>query len=98
MKELDIITCLRDKRLLGHFIEDESTFASWFTFLRAFFGLKPESGDRERFEQHTGRKTWPSKPVNEVWVPVWCARRQILYNRHSRTLFYSLQKAQTKPW
>jgi len=70
MKQLDIISCLRDKRLLGHFIDDESTFVAWFTFLRAFFGLKPELGDKQRFKAHTGRSKWPSKAANECWVPV----------------------------
>jgi hypothetical protein len=69
-KELDIITCLTDKALLGHFIEDESTFSSWFCFLRAFFALSPQPQDLELYQQCTGRSEWPEQPATEAWLPI----------------------------
>lgn len=67
---LNIIQCLRDKRLLGLFLEDAETFAAWLTFLRAFFGLAPEPGDLERYQKHTGRATWPTRAAKEAWLPI----------------------------
>lgn len=69
-ENLDIVQCLRDKNLLGLFIEDESTFAAWFTFLRAIFALSPEPGDLELLKQCTGRSTWPKTAFSEAWLPI----------------------------
>lgn len=66
---LTIIDCLRDKSLLGAFIEDESTWKSWFCFLRATFGLRPEQGDLKLYRECTGRTKWPRRPASEIWVP-----------------------------
>jgi hypothetical protein len=67
---MNIIQCLRDKNLLGAFINDETTFAAWFCFLRAFFGLEPEPEDLELFRQCTGRSTWPETAASEAWLPI----------------------------
>jgi hypothetical protein len=68
--ELSIIECLRDRRLLGRFIDDESTYAAWLCFLRAFFALRPEPGDMRLYSQCTSRAEWPRSPSTEAWLPI----------------------------
>ncbi len=68
--ELNIIECLRDRRLLGLFIDDEQTWAAWFCFLRAFFALRPESGDLRVYSECTSRAEWPTTPATEAWLPI----------------------------
>jgi hypothetical protein len=67
---LDIIQCLKDRHLLGQFLEDEDTFAAWFCFLRAFFGLESEPGDMELYQTYTGRDSWPVEAATEAWLPI----------------------------
>ena len=66
--QLDIIKALKDKKLLGQFLKDESTWAAWFTFLRAFFALPPQPGDIQLFKQATERYLWPARRFSEAWL------------------------------
>jgi hypothetical protein len=65
---LSIIDTLNDKKLLGQFIKDPKTWKAWFCFLRAFFALKPDNGDRKLFKACTARSKWPKKEAREAWL------------------------------
>jgi len=69
-KNLSIIKTLTDKALLGQFIKDPDTWRAWFTFLRVFFRLSPESGngDVELYKLCTGRHVWPVEALSEAWL------------------------------
>ena len=69
-KELTIIDCLTDNMLLGMFLDDPRTWKSWFTFLRAFFALRPARGDLKLYRECTGRSVWPESPAKEAWLPI----------------------------
>jgi hypothetical protein len=64
----NIIQALSDRALLGQFIKDIKTFASWLTFLRVFFGLPSEPGDPKLFKDCTGRAQWPADAFSEAWL------------------------------
>jgi Terminase large subunit, ATPase domain len=49
---------------------DRESWAPWFTFLRAVFGLPMDGVDRELFERHTGRTEILPRGFREVWVRV----------------------------
>lgn len=66
----NIIDTLKDRKLLGQFIEDPTTWKAWFCFLRAFFALKPNKGDRGIFQEATGRSQWPREPAKEAWLVI----------------------------
>jgi hypothetical protein len=67
---MDIIQTVRDKKLLGQFIEDLRTWRAWLCFLRAFFALRPTRGDRKIFEECTGRSQWSREASKEAWLIV----------------------------
>ena len=46
------------------------TWARWWAFLRAVFGLPLEAGDAEVFRQFTGRPFAPAAAVSEAWCVV----------------------------
>lgn len=64
---MNIIEALKDKKLLGQFIENEDSWEAWFTFLKAFFALEPNRKDRRFYKKCTGRK-WPTNPALEAWL------------------------------
>jgi hypothetical protein len=65
---MDIVSALKDKNLLGQFLDDISTWRAWITFFKAFFALKPDADDLEIFRKCTGRTQWPVKPARESWL------------------------------
>jgi hypothetical protein len=67
---MNIIDTLKDKNLLGQFIIDSSTWRAWFTFLKAFFAIRPTKADLETFKSCTGRSVWPTDPAREAWLSV----------------------------
>ncbi len=76
---MNITQILKDKMLLGQFIKDPSTWRAWFCFLRAFFALKPTSGDKDIFQQATGRSEWPQDASKEAWLVDWVKGRQVFH-------------------
>jgi len=69
MKAIDPLQVFTDRKLLGRFLRDPSTWEGWLSFLCAFFGLKPVNSKRkEIFRQCTGGRKWPEKAVLEAWV------------------------------
>lgn len=70
MNDHTIIEVLKERKLLGRFIDNPTTFQSWFCFLRAFFGLPPTASDKKLFTQCTGRTKWPSTAASEAWLPI----------------------------
>jgi hypothetical protein len=67
---LSIIQTLQDKQLLGQFLKDPKTWASWFSFLKCFFALPPEQKDVSLFKSCTGRHQWPTTPFSEAWLVI----------------------------
>ena len=66
--DINIIQTLLDKKLLGQFLKDQTTWAAWFTFLRAFFALPPQPGDEKLFKKATRRHLWPARRFSESWL------------------------------
>jgi hypothetical protein len=66
--DIDILSVLEDNNLLGQFIEDPATWASWFCFLRSFFALPPAKGDASLYRSCTGRSEWPQEPSRAAWA------------------------------
>jgi hypothetical protein len=62
------IKALEDRRLLGQFLDDPSTWRAWFCIARAIDALPPEEGDAELFERVTGRTEWPTEAAREAWI------------------------------
>lgn len=65
---MNIIETLNDKNLSGQFIQDKKTWQAWFTFLKAFFALKPDKQDKKLFKKCTGRRKWPTLAATEAWL------------------------------
>ena len=72
---MNIIQAITDPRIFKPLFKDPNTWSSWFTFLRVFFGLKPnpKNNDLEVYQQATKRIEWPQKAFDEVWLI--CGRR-----------------------
>ena len=64
---MNIIESLKNKQLLGMFLDNQQSWASWFTFLKAFFCLEPDKHDLKLFKKCTGRK-WPKAESKEAWI------------------------------
>ena len=63
---MNIIESLRDGQLLGQFIEDPETWGSWFTALKAFYGLPYDSKkELSLYRKCTGRTKWPRNAAKE---------------------------------
>jgi hypothetical protein len=59
--------------LLGRAFKDRSTWAPWFAFLRAMFGLSLTAEDLAVYRECTGRAEAPDGPAREGWLA--CGRR-----------------------
>lgn len=67
---MNIIEAINDRNLMGGFFTDPSTWGSWFSLLRAAYGLPPGPDDLAIYQRHTGRETWPEAPASELWIIV----------------------------
>jgi hypothetical protein len=69
----DIIESTRNSALFKPWFRDPKTFAAWFAFLRALFGLKMSDADLAIFRACTGRDSPPEGGATEAWLV--CGRR-----------------------
>jgi hypothetical protein len=70
---VEIDRALSDRRMLGAGLEDIGSWRTWFTVLRAAFGLPLDDKQREIFAAVAGNRTIPQQRVRELWCV--CARR-----------------------
>ena len=70
---LSILDACDDPELLGRWFRDRSTWAAWFAFLAALFGLPMTPEQQEVYRRHTGREGLPGGPFGECWLA--CGRR-----------------------
>jgi hypothetical protein len=72
---MTLVDALADPALFGQLspFRDLSSWARWLAFLRALFALPMSEADRAAYAHHTGRRTLPASPPNEVYV---CAGRR----------------------
>jgi hypothetical protein len=69
----DIIEATRSAALFKPWFRDPKTWAAWFSFLKALFGLKMTAADLAIFRQCTGRDSPPPGGSTEAWLV--CGRR-----------------------
>src|SRR5579862_2829464 len=67
-----IIEACYDPELFAPWFRDRTTWAAWFSFLRALFGLPMSDADKALFQQCTGRSDQPGG-FREAWLI--CGRR-----------------------
>jgi hypothetical protein len=65
---VDIVTAMRDRRLLGATLGDPSTWSTWFSVLRAAFALPMDDADRATFALVAGDRQPPKHRVREFWA------------------------------
>jgi hypothetical protein len=70
---LNIREAIARKEIFAEAIRDPATFAAWFAFLSALFGLDMTASEAEIYRACTGRVTIPATPFNEAWLV--CGRR-----------------------
>jgi hypothetical protein len=68
-----ILDATRDKHLFAPWFKDRATWAAWFAFLAAIFGLPLTVDQLAIYRQCTGRNEPPSSPASEGWLI--CGRR-----------------------
>ena len=74
MKQLaPIEEVFTNPRLLGNAFKDRSTWAVWFCFFRAFFGLPLSEDEKQVYYECTARTLLPEGPHKEAWLV--CGRR-----------------------
>jgi hypothetical protein len=71
--QTNIIDVCRDPELFAGWFRDQKTWQSWFVFLRALFGLRMSSTEKELYKRCTGRDDLPAGGVREAWLI--CGRR-----------------------
>ena len=69
-KQLDIIAALKNPKLFGSLFPDLSSWAAWFVFLKATFGLEMDERELELFMQCTGRTEPPEGGAKESYAIV----------------------------
>jgi hypothetical protein len=67
---MDIIEAISDEKLFKPAFKDLDTWASWFTLLKAFFGLFMTKEDLDLFYKCTGRDRWPPGEFKELWAVI----------------------------
>jgi hypothetical protein len=72
-RRFTIIDACNDGNLFAPWFRDRATWASWFTFLAALFGLPLTSSQLPLYRECTGRSEAPSAPASEAWLV--CGRR-----------------------
>src|SRR6185437_8428400 len=72
-RALSILDAIADKHLFAPWFKDRATWAAWFAFLAALFGLPMTAEQLAIYRQCTGRSEPPSSPAKEGWLI--CGRR-----------------------
>jgi hypothetical protein len=72
-RPFSILDAVSDRELFAGWFKDRATWAAWFVFLRALFGLPLAARELALFRECTGRETPPTAPHSEAWLV--CGRR-----------------------
>jgi hypothetical protein len=72
-RRFSILDAIDDPQLFAPWFRDRATWAAWFTFLRALFGLTLSDRELPLFRECTGRTKPPTTPATEGWLI--CGRR-----------------------
>jgi len=72
-RRFTLLDAIDDPQLFQPWFKDRATWASWFVFLRALFGLPLTSSELPLFQECTGRTEPPTAPASEGWLI--CGRR-----------------------
>jgi hypothetical protein len=72
-RRFTIIDAINDGNLFAPWFRNRSTWASWFAFLTALFGLPLTAEQLELYRDCTGRETPPTTPATEAFLI--CGRR-----------------------
>jgi hypothetical protein len=72
-RKFTLLDAVDDPQLFKPWFRDRTTWASWFTFLRALFGLPLTSSEVALYQECTGRSEPPTQPASESWLI--CGRR-----------------------
>jgi hypothetical protein len=72
-RRFTILDAIDDGNLFAPWFRDRATWQSWFTFLRALFGLPLTADQLAIYHQCTGRNEPPTQPASEAWLI--CGRR-----------------------
>ena len=70
---MTIIETCRDGELFGRWFRDRATWAAWFTYLAALFGLPMTEEQVALYHRCTGRSEPPPGQASESWLI--CGRR-----------------------
>lgn len=67
---IDIIQACADPKLFGPWFKNRESWAAWFVFLRALFGLPMDAQELSIFHQLTGRTKPPAGQAPEAWLVI----------------------------
>ena len=70
---ISILDAVEDPKLFGPWFSGRDTWAAWFAFLAALFGLPMMPDQLALYQQCTGRSVAPTAPAREGWLV--CGRR-----------------------
>jgi hypothetical protein len=70
---MNILKATEDPNLFGPWFKDRVTWAAWFAFLAALFGLPMTDEQLAIYRRHTGRERPPERASVEAWL--CCGRR-----------------------
>jgi hypothetical protein len=73
MRTISLLQAIDDRNLFGPWFKDRTTWASWFVFLRALFGLPLVERELALYRECTGRGAAPTTVAKEGWLI--CGRR-----------------------
>jgi hypothetical protein len=71
--KVTLLDAIDDRNLFARWFRNPSTWASWFVFLRALFGLPLTPSQLFLYRECTGRSEPPTSPATEGWLI--CGRR-----------------------
>lgn len=67
---IDILQACADPKLFGAWFKKQESWAAWFVFLRALFGLPMDAQELSIFHQLTGRVEPPAGQAPEAWLVI----------------------------
>ncbi len=70
MNDINIIEAIGDPNLFKPWFKNESSWKSWFVFLKALFALPMDREQRKQFKECTKRDRPPTKQAQEAWLVI----------------------------
>jgi hypothetical protein len=67
---LNILQACQSEKLFGPWFRNPETYAAWFAFLAALFGLPMTPDQLAIYQRHTNRQEAPSKAQREAWLVI----------------------------